>query len=90
MSTYVEYNNGKRPWSINASKICSNKDLYDENPNDISGLILEATYGDINISNRIAKLFFSTIIMNNKISHVYFFYFWQLVITILAQVFVIF
>ena len=65
MPTYVEYNNGKRPWSINASKICSNKDLYDENPNDISGLILEATYGNINIStnNGITKF-------NNDVSFI--------------------
>ena len=43
------YNNGKRPWVINASKICSNKDLYENTSNDISGLILEASYGNIDV-----------------------------------------
>lgn len=69
MSTYVEYNNGKRPWSINASKICSNKDLYDENTNDISGLILETTYGNINInSNNGITKFNNDVSFNNNVS----------------------
>lgn len=49
MSTYVEYNNRKRPWAINASKIYSDKSEYEENYPDVSGLILEATYGNIDI-----------------------------------------
>jgi hypothetical protein len=54
---YVEYNNNKRPWTINASKIYSDKSLYEQDYPNISGLILEASNNNIDIktNNGITK-----------------------------------
>ena len=45
----VEYNNNNRPWTIYSSKICSDKTQYEQNYPDVSGLILEAVQGNIDI-----------------------------------------
>lgn len=45
----VEYNNNNRPWTIYSNKICSDKSLYQNSYPDVSGLILEAIQGNIDI-----------------------------------------
>ena len=53
----VEYNNKNRPWTIYASKICSDNSIYSTSYQDLSGLILEASNHNIDIktNNGITK-----------------------------------
>ena len=58
MSNYnVEYNNNNRPWTIYATKICSDNSIYSISYQDLSGLILEASNHNIDIktNNGITK-----------------------------------
>jgi phage baseplate assembly protein gpV len=68
----VEYNNNNRPWTIYASKICSDQSKYEQSYSDISGLILEASNNNIDIKtqNGITKFhndvsFNSSLFVNN-------------------------
>mgnify|MGYP001204644293 CR=1 FL=1 len=50
--TYNDYNNNNRPWTIYASKICSDQNQYQQDYPDVSGLILEASNNNIDVKTK--------------------------------------